>query len=195
MWELDHKEGWMWKNWCFWTVVLAKTLESPLDCKEIKPVNSQGNQPCIIIGMSDSEAEATWCEELTHWKRPWCWERLRAGGEGGDRGWDGWMTSPAQWTWVWANSGRLWRTEKPGVLQSMGCKESDNLVTEKQQHYSMTSAVNNTVLYFWKLLREQKFPTYTHTQLQLVEMMELLTNFCSQHFAIYTPINSSVCTR
>jgi len=63
---------------------------------------------------------ATWCEELIHWERPWCWERLKAGGEGDDRGWDGWMASLTQWTWVWANSRRWWRTGKPGVLQSMG---------------------------------------------------------------------------
>ena len=64
-----------------------------------------------------SNTLVTWCKELTHWKRPWCWERLRAGGEGGDRGWDGWTASPTQWTWVWANSGRQWRTGRPGVLQ------------------------------------------------------------------------------
>ena len=58
-----------------------------------------------------------WCEELTHWKRPWCWERLKAGGEGDDRGWDGWMASPTRWTWVWASSGSWWWTGKPGVLQ------------------------------------------------------------------------------
>ena len=58
MWELDHKEGWMPKNWCFRTVVLAKTLESPLDCKEIKPVNPKGNQPWLFIGRTDAEAEA-----------------------------------------------------------------------------------------------------------------------------------------
>ena len=63
---------------------------------------------------------ATWCKEWTYWKRPWCWERLKAGGEGDDRGWDGWMPSPTQWTWVWVNS-RSWRwTGKPGMLQSMG---------------------------------------------------------------------------
>ena len=63
---------------------------------------------------------ATWCEELTHWKRPWCWERLRAGGEGDDRGWDGWMSPPIQRTLVWASSGRQWRTGKPGMLQFTG---------------------------------------------------------------------------
>ena len=93
MWELDYKKSWAPKNWCFWTVVLEKTLESSLDCKEIKPVNPKGNQSPIFIGRTDAEAEASilWplCEELIHWKRPWCWERLKAGGEGDNRGWDG----------------------------------------------------------------------------------------------------------
>ena len=62
---------------------------------------------------------ATWCEELTHWQRPWCWERLNTGGEGDDRGWDGWMASLAWWTWVWASSGSWWWAGKPGMLQSM----------------------------------------------------------------------------
>ena len=68
----------------------------------------------------NSNTLATWCEELTHWKRPWCWERLRAGGEGDGRGWDGWMVSPTQRTWVWAFSRSCWWIGKPGVLQSMG---------------------------------------------------------------------------
>ena len=63
---------------------------------------------------------ATWCEELTHWKRPWCWEILRAGREGDDRGWDGWMASRTRWTWVWVNSGRWWWTGRPGMLRFMG---------------------------------------------------------------------------
>ena len=66
-----------------------------------------------------SNTMATWCEELTHWKRPGCWERLKAGGEGDDRGWDGWMPPRTQWTWVWANSrSDWWWTRKPGMLQS-----------------------------------------------------------------------------
>ena len=83
MWELGHKEGWVPKNWCFWTVVLEKTLESPLKCKEIKPVNPKGNQSWALTGRTDAEAEAPilW-EEVTHWKRPW----LKAEGEGDDRG-------------------------------------------------------------------------------------------------------------
>ena len=72
----------------------------------------------------------TSCEELTHWKRPWCWERLGAGGEG-DRGWDGWMASPTQWTWVWVNSGSWWWTGRPGVLQFMGSQRvGHNWATE-----------------------------------------------------------------
>ena len=121
----DHKEGWAMKNWCFQIVMLEKTLESPLDCKEIKPVNPKGNQSWILIGRTDAEAEAPilWPpdgEELTHCKSPWCWERLKAKGEKDGRGWDGWMALPTQWIWVWANSGRQWRTRKPGMLQSMG---------------------------------------------------------------------------
>ena len=122
MWELDHKESWTLKNWCFWTVLLEKTLESPLDCKDIKPVNPKGNQSWIWKDRCwswNSNSLANWCEELTYWKRLWCWETLKAGGEGADRGWDSWMASPTQWTWVWPSSGRWW-TGKPGLLQSMG---------------------------------------------------------------------------
>ena len=68
----------------------------------------------------NSNTLATWCEELTHWKRPWYWERLKAEGEGDNRGCDGWLASPTQWTWVWVSSGSWWWTGKPGVLQSMG---------------------------------------------------------------------------
>ena len=125
MWELDYKESWAPKNWCFWTVVLEKTLESPLDCKEIKPVNLKGNQSWIFIGRANAEAETPifWppdVKKLTHLKRPWCWERLKVGGGGDDSGWDIWMASLTQWTWVWVNSGSWWWTGRPGVLQSMG---------------------------------------------------------------------------
>ena len=122
--ELDYKGSWVPKNWCFWTVVLKQTLESPLDCKEIQPVHP--NESVLNIHWGDwcwswnSNTLATWCEELTHLKRPWFRERLRAGGEGDNRGWDGWMASLSQWTWVWVNSGSWWWTGRPGMLQSMG---------------------------------------------------------------------------
>ena len=110
MWELDCKESWAPKNWCFWTVVLEKTLESPLDCKEFKP-NHPKRKSVLSVHWKDwcwswnSNILATWCKELTHLKRPWCWERLKAGGEGDDRVWDHWMVSPTQWTWDWVSSG------------------------------------------------------------------------------------------
>ena len=116
---MDYKESWAPKNWCFWTVVLEKTLESPLNCMEIQRIHPKGDQSWVFIVRTDAEAETPilW---LTHLKRPWCWERLRAGGEGDDRGWDGWMVSPTQWTWVWVNSRTWWWTGRPGMLQSMG---------------------------------------------------------------------------
>ena len=125
MWELDHKEGWAPKNWCFWTVVLEKSLESPLDSKEIKPLSPKGNQSWIFLGRIDAEAGTPilWLPDEKSWliwKKPWCWERLRAGGEGDNRGWDGWMASLTQWTWVWVDFGSWWWTGKPGVLQFMG---------------------------------------------------------------------------
>ena len=120
MWELDCEESWALKNWCFWTVVLEKTLESPLDCKEIQPGHSK-DQSWVFIGSTDVEAETPklWPPdaELTHWKRPWCWEGLGEGGEGDDRGWDGWMTSLTQCTWVWVTSGGWCWTGKPAMLQ------------------------------------------------------------------------------
>ena len=111
------------KNWCFWTVVLQKTLESPLHCKEIQPVHSKGDRSLVFIGRTDAEAETPilWPPYVKNWLigRPWCWERLTAG-EGGCRGWDGWMASPTLWTCVWVNSGSWWWTGRPGVLQRAG---------------------------------------------------------------------------
>ena len=113
IWELDHKETWVPNNWFFRIVVLEKTLENPLESKEIKPVNPKGNQ-AWILGLILK------LQYFGHpMRRPWCWERLRAG-EGDDRGWDGWMASPTQWTWVWVNARSWWWTGRPGILQSMG---------------------------------------------------------------------------
>ena len=124
MWELDCEEGWVPKNWCVCTVVFEKSLESPLDCKQIQPVHSEGDQPWDFFGRNDAKAEAPvlWPPhaELTHWKRLWCWEGLGASGKGDDQGWDGWMASWTRWTWVWVNSGRWWWTGRPGVLRFMG---------------------------------------------------------------------------
>ena len=95
-WELDLKKGWESKNWCICTRVLEKTLESPLDHKEIQPVHPKENQSWIFIGRTDAETEASVFGHLTHWKRPWCWERLKEVGVEDDRGCDGWTASPTK---------------------------------------------------------------------------------------------------
>ena len=124
----EHQSIDAFKLWCWRRL---------LDSKEIKPVNPIWNHPWIFIGRTDTEWSsnilATWGEEQTLWKRPCFWERWKAGGEGDDRRQDGWMTSLIQWTWVWLNSGRWWRTGNTGVLQSMGSQRvRHNWVTEQQ---------------------------------------------------------------
>ena len=141
MWELDYKESWVSKNWCFCTVMLEKTLESPLDSKEIKTILKEISPEYSLEGLMlklklQSFGHLMW--RTTHWKRSWCCERLKAGGEEDDRGWDGWMASPTRWTWVWASSGSWWWTGKPGVLQSTGSQRvGHGWVTEQQQYIHM----------------------------------------------------------
>ena len=99
-----------------------------LNCKEIKPVNSKGNQSWIFFGRTDADAETPIFGHLmkrTDSLEDWCWERLKAGRKGDDRGWDGWTASPTQWTWVWVSSSSWCWTGRPGVLPPWGCKESD----------------------------------------------------------------------
>ena len=124
MWELDYKESWVPKNWCFWTAVLEETPESNLDSRRsnqslLKDISPEYSLERLMLNLK-LQSLATWFEELTPWKRPWCWERLKAGGEVDSKGWDSWMAPPTWRTWVWANSGSWWWTGKPGVLQSMG---------------------------------------------------------------------------
>ena len=95
------------------------------------PTNQSWKKSVLNIHWKDwcwswnSNTLATWCEEWTHWEKPWWWERLKAGREGDDRGWDGWMASPTWWTWVWVSFGSWWWTGKPGMLQSMGSQRHD----------------------------------------------------------------------
>ena len=184
MWELDYKESWAQKNGCFWTVVLEKTLESPLNCKEIQPVHPKGDQSWVFIGRTDVEAETPilWppdAKSWLNWERPWCWERLKAGGAGDDRGWDGWMASPTGWTWVWVDSRSWWWTGRPSVLQFMGSQRvrhdwdwtdwltdwpswqlqvlgtssSPSLVVEDPNHQKITSLTN------WQVEASCGFPS------------------------------------
>ena len=123
IWELDYKESWAPKNWCFWTLVLEKTLESPLTAR-------RSNQSILKISPGISLEGMMLKLKLQYfgllmWRvdsleKLWCWEGLEAGGEGDDRGWDGWMASLTLWTWVWVNSWSWWWTGRPGVLRFMG---------------------------------------------------------------------------
>ena len=132
MWELNCEESWVPKNWYFWTVVLEKTLASPLDCKEVQPVHPKGNQSWIFIGRTDVEAETPilWPPDVKNWliwKNPdagkdWRWEE-----KGITEGWDGWMASPTQWTWVWVDSGSWWWTGRPGMPWFMGLQSRTRL--------------------------------------------------------------------
>ena len=141
MWQLDYKQGWVY--WCFWTVVL-KTLESPLDCKEIQSVHPKGNQSWIFIGRTDVEDETPilWPPDAKNWL---IWKDPDAGKdwEGDDRGWDGWMASLTQWTWIWVNSGSWRWTGRPGMLQSMGLQSVG--------HEWMTELNWSLVTRFWFL--------------------------------------------
>ena len=124
IWELDYKESWMPKNWCFWTVVLEKTLESPLDCKEIQPVHPKGNQSWIFLEGLMLKHKLQYFGHLMQrtnsLEKILMWERLKVEGEGDDKGWDGWMASLMRWTGVWVGSGSWWWTGRLGMLQSMG---------------------------------------------------------------------------
>ena len=126
--RIDAFELWYW-SWLLRAPWATRRSNQSI-LKEISPKKSLE----VLVLKLSSNTLATWCEEKTPWKRTWCWKRLRAGGGRGDRGWDGWMTSPTQCTWVWVNSRWLWRTGKPGMLQSMGSKKvGHNLVTEQLQ--------------------------------------------------------------
>ena len=116
--RINTFEPWCWRRLLRVPWTARKSNQSVL--KEISPEYSLEG----LMLKWGSNTLATWCEELTHWKRLWCWERLKAGGEGDDRGWDCWMASLTRWTWVWARSRSWWWTEKPGILQYTGSQKS-----------------------------------------------------------------------
>ena len=140
MWEFNYKESGVPKNWCFWTVVLEKTLESPLDCKEVKPIHSKGNQSWIFIGRTDVEAETPilWPPDAKNWliRKTLMLGKIEGGRRRGRqriRWLDGIIDSMA---WVWASSRSWWWTGKPGVLQSMGSQRvGRDWVTKLNSYY------------------------------------------------------------
>ena len=155
----------MLKNWCFCTVVLEKTLESPLGCKETQPVHLKGNQSWIFIGRTDVEAETPilWQPDAKNWLvwkdsdagKDWRWEEMT---EDEVVGWHHHPTSSnTQWTWVWVNSGSWWWTGRPGVLQSMGSQSQTQLSDWTEPNwtelyrYTMTYSTNLLCIYACRL--------------------------------------------
>ena len=155
MWELDCEEGWVLKNWCVWTVVLEKTLESPLDCKEIQPVHSKGDQSWVFIGRTDVEAETPLllppdAKSWFIWKDPDAGRDWGQEENGDDRGWDGWMTSLTQWTWVWVNfragdgQGGLaccspWGHKESDTAERLNCTELNKYWNCYSKHFKNAS--------------------------------------------------------
>ena len=119
--RIDTFELWCWRRLLRVPWTARRSNQSIL-----KEISSGCSLEGLMLKLS-SNTLATWCEEATQWKRPWYWERLKAGGEGDDRGWDGCMASPTQWTWVWVNSGSWWWTGRSGLLQSMGSQRVTQL--------------------------------------------------------------------
>ena len=197
MWELDYKESWAPKNRCFWTVVLENTLWSPLDSKRssqsiLKEISPEYSLERLMLKLK-LQYLATWCKELTHWKRPWCWERLKAGGDEDDRGWDGWMASPTQWTWVWTSSGKWWWTGKPGRLQSMGLQRVRQAWASEKQHHHIRKPWDN----------EERMAITCSQQFQLLECLDsfaFLTQMwrtvilLSLHISLHIPFWENGCS-
>ena len=119
----EHQRIDVFELWCWRRLLRVPWTTRILNQSILKEISPKYSLEGLML--RGSNTLATWCKELTYWKRPWCWERLKTGGEGNDRGWDGWMASLTWWTRVWVSSGSWWWTGKPEVMQSMGCKESD----------------------------------------------------------------------
>ena len=141
----------------------------------------------------NSNTLATWYEKLTTWKRPWLWERLKAGGEGDDRGWDGWMASLTQWTWIWASSGSWWWTGKTGVLQFMGSQRvRHDWVTELTW---IDEFINKWKHESFLLLKVY----YIHLGIEKVVLKSLmgLSLFYNsvRYFSLYLPLFTNWCER
>ena len=153
--ELDHKEGkaehqridtfelWYWRR-----LLRVPWTARRSNLSILKEINPEYSLEGLMLKLN-SNTLATWCKELTHWKRPWCWESLKAG-ERVDRGWDGWMASLTGWTWVWASSWSWWWTGKPGMLQSMGSQRAGHdWVTELMLIHLSIITLNENGLNAW----------------------------------------------
>ena len=122
--EAEHQRFDAFKLWCWRRLLRVPWTARRSNQSILKEISSKYSLERLMLKLK-LQYLATWCEELTHLKRSWCWERLKVGGKGDDRGWDGWMASLTQWTWVWVNSGSWWWTGRPVCCSPWGHKESD----------------------------------------------------------------------
>ena len=162
-WRIDPFELWCWRRLLRVPWTATRSSQSIL-----KEISLEYSLEGLMLKLK-LQYLATWCEEATHWKRPRCWERLKARGEGEKRGWDGWMATPTQWTWVWACSRRLWGTGKLGILQSWDCKES--YMTE------LNCYVKEIIMLHLSLLK-QHFRIYRVLKCDVQKMNIFIENFC-----------------
>ena len=155
--ELECKESWVLKNWCFWTVVL-KTLESPLDSKEIQPVYSKGNQSWYSLERLRLKPKCQYFGRLMRrtdsLEKTLMLGKIEGGGEGDDRGWDGWMASPMRWIWIYVDSRSWWWTGRPGMLQSLWSQRvGHDWVTELNWYLCLDDAhMGNDFVGKWLLM-------------------------------------------
>ena len=124
--KAEHRRIDAFELWCWWRLLRVPWTARRYNQSILTEISPESSLNELML-KPNSNTLVTWCEELTHWKRPWSWERLRVGGEGDDRGWDGWMASLTQWTWVWTNSRTWWSTRSPGMLQSIGSQSQTRL--------------------------------------------------------------------
>ena len=157
-WTIKKAEGQ--RTDAFWAVVLEKTLESPLDCKEMKPVNPKGNQPWVFIGRTDAEDEAPilWPPNADSFEKTLMLGKIEGRRRRGDRGLDGWAASSTQWTWVWTSSGSWWWIGKPGVLKTVGSQTVRHHWVNKQQQQLITITDNSGFGYKTAFIQIQSLP-------------------------------------
>ena len=160
--RVGYKESWV-QNWCFWTVVLEKTLGSPLDCKEIQPVHTEGNQSWVFIGRMMLKLKLQYFGLLMRradsFEKILMLGKIAAGGEGDNRGWDGWLASPIQWTWVWVNFGCWYWTERPGLLRFMGLQRVRHDWAAKL-NYHIKIMIDKYDITIYQIVSSQFFPLW-----------------------------------
>ena len=187
MWGLVYKESWAQKNWCFWTVVLEKSLKSPLNSKEMQPVHPKGNNSWIFIVRTDAEADTPilWLPDVNRLigKDPDAGKDWRRE-EKGMTGWDGWMASPTDWTWVWVNSRSWWWAGRPCVLQSMVLQSRTWLSNWTDDQRVQISLPYDVFLSLGYILRSGIAGTYGSS------IFNFLKNFCTVFHSTYTTLQS-----